>query len=107
MAKRKLCTAGKLLVFALASVCGSCFGSQAGVVCNRSDCVVSSNSYGDALLAAGSAGAVFAVAGCTVNGCEMPYTCNRDTKRCERLQCYEARGCPGGFDCDLEKHVCY
>jgi hypothetical protein len=78
------------------------------VLCNnRNECTVASGSYGDALLVAASAGALFAAVGCTVNGCEMPYECNPESKRCERLQCSEPRGCPGGYSCNLESDRCY
>jgi hypothetical protein len=70
-------------------------------------CSVVGNDYGEAAATAAAAGALWTVEGCTVNGCEPPYTCNAKTKQCERIRCGEESGsCPGSFYCDPVKRVC-
>jgi hypothetical protein len=54
---------------------------------------------GDAALTGGVAAGVWAVEGCTINGCEPPFTCNGKTKLCERQSCKEGTGCPPGYEC--------
>jgi hypothetical protein len=82
----------------------SCGASE--LACNQDHCAIGSHSVGAAVLAAVAASAVFAVTGCTVNGCELPYTCNEETKRCERIGCDEHDSCPGGYSCDLRSLLC-
>lgn len=53
----------------------------------------------DAALTGGVAAGVWAVKGCTANGCEPPFTCNAKTKLCERLSCSETESCPPGYEC--------
>jgi hypothetical protein len=86
-------------------VLAGCAGSS-GYLCRpdpatgSSSCQMASSSPGNAALVTGVAAGVFAVTGCTVNGCEFPYTCNQQSKRCERMQCNEHKPCPGGYNCD-------
>jgi hypothetical protein len=84
-----------------------CFGTKAGTVCGGNGCVITSGSPVDAAIMAASAGAVFAVTGCTINGCEFPYECNQSSKRCERLRCAEDKPCPSPYNCDMEQHRCW
>jgi hypothetical protein len=60
---------------------------------------------GPAVTTAVAAG-VYAVTGCTVNGCVFPDRCNETTKRCEPITCSENRECPAGYSCDLSSHHC-
>jgi hypothetical protein len=62
---------------------------------------------GDAVITGGVAAGVFAAKGCTVNGCEPPFTCNSKTKLCERLACSETRACPPGYECHASDQRCY
>ena len=61
---------------------------------------------GDALITGGAAAGVFAAKGCTVNGCEPPYTCNSKSKLCERLACSESSACPPGYQCSPSDNRC-
>jgi hypothetical protein len=61
---------------------------------------------GDALITGGAAAGVFAAKGCTINGCEPPYTCNSKSKLCERLACSEVSTCPPGYECSPTDHRC-
>ena len=70
-------------------------------------CQPGSSNTGDAVGTAAAAGAVWAVTGCTVNGCEPPLRCNPKTKMCERIPCGEGLGnCPPNLICDPQDHVC-
>jgi hypothetical protein len=53
----------------------------------------------DAALTGGVAGGMWAAKGCTINGCEPPFTCNAKSKLCERQRCGEAASCPPGYEC--------
>ena len=62
--------------------------------------------YGDALITGGAAAGLWAAAGCTINGCEMPFRCNAKTKTCERMPCSETSNCPPGYVCNLDDNRC-
>jgi hypothetical protein len=55
-----------------------------------------------AIIAAG----LYAIVGCKWNGCPLPDRCNRETRLCEHIPCSETHGCPAGYDCALDKHIC-
>jgi hypothetical protein len=70
-------------------------------------CQSSSGDPGEAVGTAAAAAGAWAVAGCTVNGCEPPFRCNEKTKMCERIRCGEGQGaCPPAYICDPEDLVC-
>jgi hypothetical protein len=70
-------------------------------------CQRSSSDPTEAAVTAGAATASWAAVGCTVNGCEPPYTCNPKTKMCERIPCEEGSNrCPPGYLCDPEDQLC-
>jgi hypothetical protein len=69
-------------------------------------CQTGGNSYGAAAAVTGVAAAVYAVTGCTWNGCQLPDRCNPQTKRCETIRCNESRACPAGYACDLSDGMC-
>ncbi|HMI91478.1 MAG TPA: hypothetical protein VK509_08955 [Polyangiales bacterium] len=70
-------------------------------------CQNASGDPGQAVGTAAVAAGAWTVAGCTVNGCEPPFTCNAQTKMCERIRCDEGKGaCPPAYVCDPEDHVC-
>ena len=58
------------------------------------------NNYGEAAVTSGAAAATWGVAGCTINGCVPPYTCNTKTKLCEPQKCLDDMSCPSGYHCD-------
>jgi hypothetical protein len=68
--------------------------------------MTSSNSAGDAVVVTGLAAGVYAVTGCTANGCQLPDRCNTKTKRCEPIHCSETQSCPAGYNCDLGSTLC-
>ena len=70
--------------------------------CNRV-----SGDTGEAAATAAAAAASWGAVGCTVNGCQPPFTCNPVTKLCERMRCGEAAGfCPVGYNCHPVENVC-
>lgn len=69
-------------------------------------CAYSSSGPGSGVAETAVAAGVFAVKGCTVNGCLLPDRCNPKTKRCEPTRCSEAQACPAGYNCDLETTLC-
>lgn len=69
-------------------------------------CTTTSSSPGDAAMVTGLSAGVFAVTGCTVNGCQLPDRCNPQTKRCETIRCSEGNPCPAGYSCVLETKLC-
>jgi hypothetical protein len=76
-------------------------------VTGSEQCQPASGNYGEAAVTAGAAVGGWAVAGCTINGCEPPYRCNPDTKMCERIACGEGkRSCPPGYVCDESDGLC-
>ena len=97
-------------MIALSSACAS--SGQSDVVCRPDPltgsqmCQMSSNNRADALVTTGVATAVYAVTGCTVNGCELPDSCNQITKRCERTRCDESKPCPAGYRCEADSQTC-
>ena len=97
-----------LALFTLASACAT--GPDActrDAVTGSERCAPASGSYGEAIGTAAVAGGAWAVAGCTVNGCEPPYRCNGETKMCERIACGEAlSACPPGYNCDPDDNLC-
>ena len=54
----------------------------------------------------GVAAGVYAVTGCTANGCLLPDRCNPQTKRCEPIRCSETQTCPAGYSCRLDTGLC-
>jgi hypothetical protein len=66
----------------------------------------SSTSATNAAILAGAAAASWAVVGCKVNGCLLPFRCNEVTKQCERAKCSERQSCPHGWECDSERGDC-
>lgn len=66
----------------------------------------SGNNYGEAAVTGGIAAGLWAAEGCTINGCEPPYRCNSETKRCERPRCGGDTDCPAGYTCDLGDSLC-
>jgi hypothetical protein len=98
-------------VAALALLAAAC--ASGPDVCKRDPitgserCQPASGDYGEAAATVGIASAAWAVAGCTVNGCEPPYRCNGETKMCERIPCGEAKdSCPPMYHCDAEDNLC-
>lgn len=96
------------LLLALAAACAT--GKE---VCKRDmvtgseQCSRVSGDTGEAVATATAAAASWGAVGCTVNGCQPPYTCNPDSKMCERMRCGEQAGsCPPGFKCNPVKNVC-
>jgi hypothetical protein len=88
-------------------------GCATGAACTRdpitgqSRCQQASGSYVEAAGTAVAAVAAWGVVGCTVNDCEPPFRCNRDTKLCERIRCSEGRNsCPPAYNCDPVDQVC-
>lgn len=71
-----------------------------------SQCAMSSSSPGHAVGVTAAAAGVYAVTGCTVNGCLLPDRCNPKTKRCEPTRCSESQSCPAGYNCDLKTMLC-
>ncbi len=63
------------------------------------ECVVQGGPA-EAVGTAAAAGVVWGVAGCRVNGCRPPYTCDHDTGYCEPATCSEGHPCPPGYTCD-------
>jgi len=97
---------GGLLTLAVA---GCASGMQCGPSSDpqwRNECVATGGPV-EAAGTAAAAGAAWAVEGCTVNGCNMPYTCNEDTGYCERLTCGEGESCPSPYECDLVRGRCF
>lgn len=66
----------------------------------------SSTSAVSAAILAGTAAASWAVVGCKVNGCLLPFRCNEVTKQCERVKCSERQSCPQGWQCDSARGDC-
>jgi hypothetical protein len=97
----------------LVLVLGLCLGACASgpELCRRDpitgskQCQPSGDNYGEAAATAGIASGAWAVAGCTVNGCELPYRCNEKTKQCEPLQCTSNADC-AGYGCDIAQGHC-
>jgi len=69
-------------------------------------CQTAGNDVAGAVITASAAAGVYAVTGCTINGCLLPDRCNTTTKRCEPLGCSETRDCPNGYSCNLSTHIC-
>jgi hypothetical protein len=69
-------------------------------------CTTTSSNPASAVVTTGVAAGVYAVTGCTVNGCQLPDVCNPKTKRCEPTPCNEQHACPAGYECDLTHGVC-
>lgn len=97
------------IVGALALAAGGC---ASGMQCQRSsepdrseECVATGGS-GEAAGTAIAAAGAWAVTGCRVNGCNLPYTCNQDTGMCERISCAEGQSCPPGYHCDPDDERC-
>ena len=92
------------------SACHS--GGQSGTVCRPDPltgsqmCQMSSNNNADAIVTTGVATAVYAATGCTVNGCELPDSCNQITKRCQPTRCDETKPCPVGYRCQPDSQTC-
>lgn len=86
-------------------------GCTSGMQCHpssdplqREQCV-STGGPTEAVGTAVVAAAAWGVEGCRVNGCNPPYTCNDETRMCERLACGEGEPCPAPFECDtIEGH---
>ncbi|MEY4580846.1 MAG: hypothetical protein RL701_5549, partial [Pseudomonadota bacterium] len=85
---------------------GSALGCRADPVTGVQQCLSGSERVGDAVVTTAVAAAVFAATGCAVNGCELPNTCNKLTKRCEPINCSETRECPSGYRCILSLQMC-
>lgn len=92
---------------------GACAsGGQSEIVCRPDPltgsqfCQMATDNRADAIVTTGIATAVYAVAGCTVNGCEAPDSCNSATKRCEPAHCDESKPCAAGYRCQPDSQVC-
>ena len=103
--RRRLASAALWIALACVAACSSQVVCRPDAVSGAERCERVGN-YGDALITAGAATGVWAAAGCTVNGCEMPYRCNPKTKTCERISCSETSSCPPGYTCNLADHRC-
>ena len=103
-----LLRAGLGVLFGLLSACAS--GPEAcrhDVITGADQCEPASGSYAEAAGTAAVAAGAWAIAGCTVNGCEAPFVCNTKTKLCERTSCGEGKGsCPPGYACDPKDSLC-
>jgi len=102
--------AGWWLLALISLGCG-CAGSgqmlcKPDPITGSQQCQVASSRPGDAALTTGVAAGVYAVSGCTVNGCPLPDRCNPQTKRCEPTRCHEAKACPAGYSCALDVGLC-
>lgn len=99
------------LQLTLALAAAAC-GPSAAMLCKpdpttgSQQCQATSSSGGDAVVTTGVAAGVYAVTGCTVNGCQLPDTCNPQTKRCEPLPCNETKPCPAGYSCQFDTNTC-
>lgn len=71
-----------------------------------SQCISGTSSVGNAAVVTGVAAGVYAVTGCTVNGCLLPDRCNQISKRCEPTRCSETQSCPAGYNCQLDTKLC-
>ena len=69
-------------------------------------CTGTTSSPAAAAVTTGAAVGVYAVTGCTVNGCQLPDECNPVTKRCQTIRCSEHKPCPAGYNCDLKTMLC-
>jgi hypothetical protein len=102
----------RFAVLFLCSVLGVACAGGGQTVCPQdpatgmSQCTTTSNSLGDAIAVTGVAAGVYAVTGCTVNGCQLPDRCNTSTKRCEPIRCSESQTCPAGYNCRLDTGLC-
>ncbi|HKU37331.1 MAG TPA: DUF2953 domain-containing protein [Polyangiales bacterium] len=91
------------LVCHLCFVLAACAGS--GQMVCRPDSISGSErcqqtgGAADAAITGGVAGGLWAVKGCTINGCEPPFVCNPKSKQCERQKCSETAACPPGYQC--------
>jgi hypothetical protein len=100
-----------VLTAALSAFIVSCAGSNE-IVCKRdpatgeSDCNAAGANPAGVAVTTGVAAGVFGIAGCTVNGCQLPDRCNPKTKRCETIRCGESAPCPAGYSCDLTTSLC-
>src|SRR5262245_45866405 len=94
----------RALLFPLLLAALSCAGTTSDTVC-RPDPVTGSErcqhtgGAPEAAVTGGMAAGLWAAKGCTINGCEPPFTCNTKTKLCERQACSEAVSCPPGYEC--------
>lgn len=99
-----------LMLAALLAGAGGCASGQScqkDPITGSQRCESSSGDYGEAAVTTGAAAAAWAAAGCTINDCEPPLRCNRETKMCERIPCDEGgRGCPAGYFCDPDDRLC-
>ena len=104
---------GPLCLLSVISLLGiaHCGGNQ--MVCKPDEltgverCEHTSDSMGNAAVAAGAAAATWAVVGCTVNGCAPPTQCNTKTKQCEPIPCDGPSACPTGYECAEDTHTCH
>lgn len=98
-----------LIVLIVAFVFSGC--ATGPEVCKRDaitgseQCQTTSGNYGEAAATAGIATGSWAAVGCTVNGCEPPYTCNADSKQCVPMHCKSDVDCKG-YNCDMESERC-
>jgi len=95
---------GQLAICACAG--GSELACKKDPITGSDQCYGTSNSGGEAAVAAGVAAASWAVVGCTVNGCVGPYRCNEKTKMCEPIACSENNACPPAYNCNLTRGRC-
>ena len=96
-----------LLAVALAACASGPSVCKKDPITGSRQCQRSSGDPAEAAVTAGAATASWAVVGCTVNGCQPPYTCNTKTKLCERITCEEGtKRCPPGYTCDAEDFLC-
>jgi hypothetical protein len=98
-----------LILLFVAAACGGASQSQVG--CSRDPAsgferCYESNNYGEAAVNTGVAAALWGATGCTINGCQPPDLCNKESKVCERPRCETDSGCPYGFHCDLSARRC-
>src|ERR1700712_4692282 len=105
-------TRARIAGWLLGSVLSTACAGNAQTVCPQdpatgmSQCTLASSSPGDAIAVTGVAAGVFAVTGCTANGCLLPDRCNPKTKRCEAIHCSERQGGPGGYGVRLASGLC-
>jgi hypothetical protein len=101
-----------MVMAALLFAWSACGVPSAGGACRRDpatnmlECQPGFSGVGGSLLTLALAIVLYAYKGCTINGCELPYTCNAETKRCEPLRCSETRSCPAGYRCIMSSKLC-
>lgn len=99
-------------VMAAVLALSACGIPSAGGACRRDpatnmlECQPGFSGVGGSLITLALAVVLYAWKGCTINGCELPNTCNAETKRCEPLRCSETRSCPAGYRCIMSSKLC-